>query len=272
MESKTIFAIHNGNLKKIATCKSRPWIEDVTEEEDESDDTDTSELDTSSEDLLKSDEEPESIDSKVDDNGVTEECNDKEIVIETNLDEENTERRPKRWSTVRYKKKGEKIEKVGRIKHVGRRNTKEKDHCWVESDGNIETVDFFKEVDAWSYVTKAAVEFNSEAKRENEVFFNDSSKDDKSSEAEGIFYLRRNDPVEVLAALVSPKDYGNPEIQEAMKDELKKWELFGAYEIIENDGQNVIDGRWVVNKKESHDGLKVNYKARYCLRGFKEHE
>ena len=28
--------------------------------------------------------------------------------------------------------------------------------------------------------------------------------------------------------------------------------------------------KWIVKKKEEHDGLKDNVKARYCLRGFKE--
>ena len=43
-----------------------------------------------------------------------------------------------------------------------------------------------------------------------------------------------------------------------------------AYELVEDQGQDRIDGRWAVNKKEEHDGLKVAMKARYCLRGFKE--
>ena len=46
--------------------------------------------------------------------------------------------------------------------------------------------------------------------------------------------------------------------------------MFDAYEIVENEGQETIDGRWVVTKKEAHDGLKTSFKARWCLRGFKE--
>ena len=57
-----------------------------------------------------------------------------------------------------------------------------------------------------------------------------------------------------------------------MKDELNKWEAFEAYEIVDDEGQDTIDGRWVVNKKEEHDGLKVGFKAIYCLRGFKEND
>ena len=58
-----------------------------------------------------------------------------------------------------------------------------------------------------------------------------------------------------------------------MKEELDKWKEFDAYDIVPDECQpDVIDGRWVINKKDAHDGLKVNIKARYCLRGFKETE
>ena len=138
----------------------------------------------------------------------------------------NIERRPKRWSTVRYKKKGEDSEKVGRIKHVGRKGTKEKDQCWVDNAGILEVVNFFKDVEEWSYIAKQTVQFNTEARSENEIFYisNDDTKsevgirDDKADEAEGIFYLERKEPVEILAAMVMPNDYGKPEVQEAMKD------------------------------------------------------
>ena len=278
MESKTIFALHNGNLKKIAACKSRPWIEDITEDESEDSDS-ASETDVSDGDDIAETADKEPKVDKPNDIGLIEETETIDPVVPLN-DLGNIERRPKRWSTVRYKKKGEDSEKVGRIKHVGRKGTKEKDQCWVDNAGILEVVNFFKDVEEWSYIAKQTVQFNTEARSENEIFYisNDDTKsevgirDDKADEAEGIFYLERKEPVEILAAMVMPNDYGKPEIQEAMKDELSKWEAFGAYEIIEDDGQETIDGRWVVNKKEEHDGLKVAFKARYCLRGFKEHE
>ena len=37
-------------------------------------------------------------------------------------------------------------------------------------------------------------------------------------------------------------------------------------------GQEGIDGRWIIQRKDEHDGLKVTIKARYCLRGFKEND
>ena len=55
-----------------------------------------------------------------------------------------------------------------------------------------------------------------------------------------------------------------------MQDVLNKWVLYDAYEIVKDEGQEAIDARWNVLKKEGHDGLKKDIKARLCLRGFKE--
>ena len=38
-----------------------------------------------------------------------------------------------------------------------------------------------------------------------------------------------------------------------MEDELSKWEKFEAYEVIDDNGQDRIDGRWIVQRKEDHD-------------------
>ena len=95
-------------------------------------------------------------------------------------------------------------------------------------------------------------------------------KSDKDMEAYGVFLLQRNEPIHVLATLVPPSQYNDPEVKDAMILELEKWKQFEAYELVEDQGQDRIDGRWAVNKKEEHDGLKVAMKARYCLRGFKE--
>ena len=58
-----------------------------------------------------------------------------------------------------------------------------------------------------------------------------------------------------------------------MEDELKKFQQFNAHEIVPDEYQNnVSDGGWVINKKDSHDGLKVSVKTRFWARGFKEAE
>ena len=46
VESKTIFVLHNGNLKKVATCRARRWIDDAIEGDEPEDEDPTSEFDT----------------------------------------------------------------------------------------------------------------------------------------------------------------------------------------------------------------------------------
>ena len=46
--------------------------------------------------------------------------------------------------------------------------------------------------------------------------------------------------------------------------------MFKAYDVVEDEGQTKITTRWVINEKETHDGLKTRMKARLCLRGFQE--
>ena len=75
-----------------------------------------------------------------------------------------------------------------------------------------------------------------------------------------------------MATLVQCKDYGHPDIQDDMSDELRKWSSYGAYKEVPDLGQDRINTRWVVNRTDVHDGLKVEVKARLCLRGLQEHE
>ncbi len=78
---------------------------------------------------------------------------------------------------------------------------------------------------------------------------------------------------ETIYAVMVPKERHNePEIIDAKKQEIENWKKFNAFEIVEDIGQPTITTRWVINEKESHDGLKVRHKARLCLRGFMEQE
>ena len=47
---------------------------------------------------------------------------------------------------------------------------------------------------------------------------------------------------------------------------MNKWFTFDAYYLVSDEGQEAIDTGWNVLKKEGHNGLKTDVKAR----GFKE--
>ena len=71
---------------------------------------------------------------------------------------------------------------------------------------------------------------------------------------------------------VPVKDHKNPEIVAAKSKEAENLRDFDTYEEVKDEGQTKIGSRWVITKKESHDGQKTNYKARIVARGFQEEE
>ena len=50
--------------------------------------------------------------------------------------------------------------------------------------------------------------------------------------------------------------------------EIKNLEDYETFELVEDIGQETIGSRWVVTKKEKHDGQKTQYKALLVDRGF----
>ena len=60
-----------------------------------------------------------------------------------------------------------------------------------------------------------------------------------------------------------------PGVDKAMKDEIRKFEQFGAFKTVNDDGQYAIKTRWVVTEHEDESkGYKL--KTRLCMRGDKE--
>ena len=61
-----------------------------------------------------------------------------------------------------------------------------------------------------------------------------------------------------------------PEVIEAKEKEYKNLTHYDTFEEVEDVGQQRIGSRWVITKKEKHDGQKTDYKARLVARGFQE--
>ena len=176
---------------------------------------------------------------------------------------DNKEVRPKRGSTITFLKAGESVEKTGKVKHVGKRGSKKRNSCWIECDDVLEELDFAKDIEGWKYESGVQRVMFKEADS-----IEHSRRMETSMEAEGVFYLtRKTEPIDVFAATIPASQYKHPEVQGAMADELEKWVTFDAYEIVNDDGQERIDTRWNILRKEGHDGLKTNVKARLCLVG-----
>ena len=69
----------------------------------------------------------------------------------------------------------------------------------------------------------------------------------------------------VYVVEVPVKEHGKPEIREDL-------ETYKTFEEVKDVGQETIGSRWIVTKKEKHDGQKHQYKARLVARGFQERE
>ena len=64
--------------------------------------------------------------------------------------------------------------------------------------------------------------------------------------------------------------HSQPDVVEAKKKEHNTLLEYETFEEVEDSGQTRISSRWVVTKKEKHDGQKTNVKARLVARGFQE--
>ena len=274
LEGKTVWILYNGNLRKVALCRTRPFLENDEEVTDEQAEESSSDEIAESGDEIESEE-----DEKQEDNYEVD--NDRNKPENSTPNKEHFERRPTRGSVVKYKLLNDDAEKEGKVQAVGKKSTKMKDTCWIvnrESEEENQPVavpiDFLKNVEEWKYVKKNGVNF------EEENFKEPTKRPAKEKETMGVFLLSKEIPVEilatepkeVLATMVPRKEYGHPEVQEAMETELSKWSEYEAYEEVLDEGQEKIPTRWVVNRKDEHDGLKVKMKARLCLRGDQEEE
>ena len=76
------------------------------------------------------------------------------------------------------------------------------------------------------------------------------------------FYCHETYPVQQ----VNRKEYGSPEVQEAMEKEIQKFKSFNAYTEVEDVGQTSVPVRWVVTR-HAVDGKNQPLKARLCIRG-----
>ncbi len=55
---------------------------------------------------------------------------------------------------------------------------------------------------------------------------------------------------------------------EAKQKEIENLEKYGVFEEVEDEGQNTVDSRWVITRKEKADGQKQKVKGRLVAKGF----
>ena len=83
-------------------------------------------------------------------------------------------------------------------------------------------------------------------------------------------YLVEDDPQDVYTIHVDRSKWHTPEVQEAMRKELKNFTDFDVYELVKDVGQHYITSGWVIIEKEKEG--KWIIKARLVIHGNQEKE
>ena len=282
VDGATLVLKYNGNIKHVHKCKAQLVDKDELLAFDDQNETEDESSDESEGETSDSENEDEAAISP-------------DVSVEENI--ERMQARPTKGSLIKFKTFEDSKWKTGKVKEVGKKDGKNQNHCWIENENGIKVYDFQNDVEIWGYrkvkITfgqNSIRNFNKEeasSKSVKEVLFVSEETDGKTSKDWNMKEKEQDkagakelidanadekEPIKVLAVELPRKEYNRPEVQEAMREELKKWEKFAAFETVEDIGQEKIDCRWVVTKKEEHDGQKVDFKSRLVIRGFKETE
>ena len=77
---------------------------------------------------------------------------------------------------------------------------------------------------------------------------------------------------EIYTVEVPVREHKKPQVIEAKQKEIDNLENYGVFEEVEDEGQDTIDLRWVINRKEKADGQKQKVKGRLVAKSFQEKE
>ena len=118
---------------------------------------------------------------------------------------------------------------------------------------------------------------NDETKKEDDS--SDKAKEVKFVDFEkdkiGAYYLQVEnngcfDPLSIFSVEVPVTEHGKVEVIEAKEREMENLNDYDTYDEVKDEGQSTIGSRWVITRKQKHDGQKTEFKARLVARGFQE--
>ena len=99
---------------------------------------------------------------------------------------------------------------------------------------------------------------------------------DKENDVVGAYYLKAestecfDDTQTTYVVEVPVKEHSKPEVIEAKLREVQNLKDYCTFEEVSDEGQERVGSRWVITKKEKHDGQKTQFKARLVAKGFHE--
>ena len=76
------------------------------------------------------------------------------------------------------------------------------------------------------------------------------------------------DEIAIYTVEVPVKEHKLPEVIDAKQKEIENLEKYGVFEEVEDEGQETVDSRWVITRKEKADGQKQKVKGTLVAKGF----
>ena len=258
MEGSKVRLVHAGYDRTVPACRVIPFQDQKYLEKNEGSKTNENEEygETNSEyepcQMSAEQGEPES-------NSTVDSITEDEV---TNIDV-----RPKLHSKIAYKVSGDTNWRFGKVSSVGKKDGKHKFRCWIKTRDTEENFDFVKDVSSWKY---CQIDFSNDAKTE-----------DKRSTATteplstGVWYLQNKNILnkviedavvtsEVFVTNIPLKYHNEPDIIEAKRKELEKWDTYEAYVEVDRHDNYVLGSRWIVQEKNGKP------KARFVVKGCHE--
>ena len=295
---KEVIIIIDNNERSVSTDKVIPMTDADTDEEENPDQSIPLNAEDGNSSVVEAEDsiepiniEDETINPETIANPIYEENQSEDtiypILKETNVEADPSGRdiRPKRGRRVEYSTIFDEETKEGYVSHVGKASGNNKSRCVIRNKDGEESLDFENEVLRWKYLPKEVhVVGVSEAlggsinktkmhSMEERGIIHMFHMTKSPLNAEDDEYVKNvNDIIHIMAVEVPKSQHDLPEVQEAKDKELNNWFKFGAIQEVEDQGQRRITGRWVITRKQEHDGMKSRYKARWCMRGFQEDE
>ena len=80
------------------------------------------------------------------------------------------------------------------------------------------------------------------------------------------------DEIAIYIVEVPVREHKSPEVIDAKQKEIENLEKYGVFEEVEDEGQETVDSRWVITRKEKADGQKQKIKGKLVAKGFQEKE
>ena len=99
---------------------------------------------------------------------------------------------------------------------------------------------------------------------------------EKENDVIGAFYLKAegaecfNEEHTTFVVEVPVKEHHKMEVVDAKMKEVQNLKDYETFEEILDEGQDRVGSRWVITRKEKHDGQKTQFKARLVAKGFHE--